>query len=232
VLVAAGDQVADALAVSRLLAEQGAHVVVGLGSEEGVRAAAEALGGDAAGERRGGSRPRSSTGRARRACATRSPGRRTAIGVGGRRARRGTRAARRGGAPAFGAWRFRGSFAEATDADVVRSSRASSPARWPSRGRSTAHWSDAADGARPRAVFLTNGSDGGANAYNDVLRAATEELVRVWRDESETDRAGAASRARCGATRSSAGATRNPTRCGSPRGRRPGCSSRRGASGR
>jgi malonyl-CoA reductase/3-hydroxypropionate dehydrogenase (NADP+) len=72
----------------------------------------------------------------------------------------------------------------------VRSSRASSPARWPSRGRSPRTGPTPPTRARPRAVFLTNGSDGGANAYNDVLRAATEELIRVWRDESETDRAG------------------------------------------
>jgi len=36
-------------------------------------------------------------------------------------------------------------------------------------------------------VFLTNGSDGGANAWANLLRSAMEELIRVWRDESAVD---------------------------------------------
>ena len=32
---------------------------------------------------------------------------------------------------------------------------------------------------------MSNGDDGHGNAYADILRAAIEELIRVWRDESE-----------------------------------------------
>ena len=39
VLVAAGDQIADALTIARVQADVGAHVLLGLGSEEGVQAA-------------------------------------------------------------------------------------------------------------------------------------------------------------------------------------------------
>jgi malonyl-CoA reductase/3-hydroxypropionate dehydrogenase (NADP+) len=39
----------------------------------------------------------------------------------------------------------------------------------------------------PRFLFLTNRSDGKGNITNNLLRAATEQLIRVWRDESETD---------------------------------------------
>ncbi|MDE2356385.1 MAG: SDR family oxidoreductase [Alphaproteobacteria bacterium] len=36
----------------------------------------------------------------------------------------------------------------------------------------------------PRAVFLTQNDDGHGNAYAELLRAAVNQLVRVWRDES------------------------------------------------
>jgi malonyl-CoA reductase/3-hydroxypropionate dehydrogenase (NADP+) len=49
--------------------------------------------------------------------------------------------------------------------------------------------------AQPRVVFLSNGDDGAGNVYADVLRAAMEELCRVWRDESVHDPAGAPARA-------------------------------------
>ena len=39
----------------------------------------------------------------------------------------------------------------------------------------------------PRFVFLTNPSDGQGNVYAQMLRAATEQLIRIWRDESEVD---------------------------------------------
>jgi malonyl-CoA reductase / 3-hydroxypropionate dehydrogenase (NADP+) len=39
----------------------------------------------------------------------------------------------------------------------------------------------------PRFVFLSNASDGAGNVYAHVLRAATEQLVRIWRDESAID---------------------------------------------
>ncbi|KAB7648918.1 SDR family NAD(P)-dependent oxidoreductase [Polymorphobacter fuscus] len=41
----------------------------------------------------------------------------------------------------------------------------------------------------PRFVFVSNGDDGAGNAYANLLRAALEELIRVWRDESAVDAA-------------------------------------------
>jgi malonyl-CoA reductase / 3-hydroxypropionate dehydrogenase (NADP+) len=41
----------------------------------------------------------------------------------------------------------------------------------------------------PRFVFLTNTSDGAGNIYAHMLRAANEQLIRIWRDESEIDTA-------------------------------------------
>ena len=39
----------------------------------------------------------------------------------------------------------------------------------------------------PRFVFLSNTTDGAGDIYANMLRAATEQLVRVWRDQSEVD---------------------------------------------
>jgi malonyl-CoA reductase/3-hydroxypropionate dehydrogenase (NADP+) len=41
----------------------------------------------------------------------------------------------------------------------------------------------------PRFVFLSNGTDGQGDVYANILRAATEQLVRVWRDEAAIDAA-------------------------------------------
>nr|WP_310524019.1 SDR family NAD(P)-dependent oxidoreductase [Polymorphobacter sp.] len=43
----------------------------------------------------------------------------------------------------------------------------------------------------PRFVFVSNGDDGAGNYYANVLRAALEELIRIWRDESAVDAAAA-----------------------------------------
>ncbi|KPF80805.1 SDR family NAD(P)-dependent oxidoreductase [Novosphingobium sp. AAP93] len=39
----------------------------------------------------------------------------------------------------------------------------------------------------PRFIFMSNASDGKDNVYANVLRAAIEQLIRIWRDESEID---------------------------------------------
>ncbi len=39
----------------------------------------------------------------------------------------------------------------------------------------------------PRFIFLSNATDGKGDVYAQVLRAAIEQLVRIWRDESEID---------------------------------------------
>jgi malonyl-CoA reductase/3-hydroxypropionate dehydrogenase (NADP+) len=46
----------------------------------------------------------------------------------------------------------------------------------------------------PRVIFLSNGDDGAGNVFADMLRAGVEQLVRVWRHEAALDhaRAGAA----------------------------------------
>ena len=54
----------------------------------------------------------------------------------------------------------------------------------------TRHWA-AAPGltSAPRFVFLSNESDGQGDVYPNILRAATEQLVRIWRDEAQSDAA-------------------------------------------
>lgn len=39
----------------------------------------------------------------------------------------------------------------------------------------------------PRFVFLTNPADGAGDVYANMLRAAREQLIRIWRDESRID---------------------------------------------
>ena len=39
----------------------------------------------------------------------------------------------------------------------------------------------------PRFVFITNTSDGAGDIYANMLRAANEQLIRIWRDESSID---------------------------------------------
>jgi malonyl-CoA reductase/3-hydroxypropionate dehydrogenase (NADP+) len=41
----------------------------------------------------------------------------------------------------------------------------------------------------PRFVFVSHASDGKGDIYGHILRAATEQLIRIWRDESEIDTA-------------------------------------------
>ncbi len=88
--------------------------------------------------------------------------------------------------PAYGAYRFRGGLTEVSDTDVdnflsTELAGAISVAR-----ELTRFWKDTAPkDSAPRAVFMSNGDDGHGNAYADMLRAAVEELIRVWRDESE-----------------------------------------------
>jgi malonyl-CoA reductase/3-hydroxypropionate dehydrogenase (NADP+) len=39
----------------------------------------------------------------------------------------------------------------------------------------------------PRVIFLSNGDDGAGNSYAEILRAGVEQLVRVWRHEAALD---------------------------------------------
>jgi malonyl-CoA reductase / 3-hydroxypropionate dehydrogenase (NADP+) len=179
VLLAAGDQVKDALTVARVQAACNAEVLLGLGSEEGVRAAQEALGAELADQR---IRP-----------------------VLLDRMRPDTvhalfESLRRDGEvvhgaiimPAFGAWRFRGRFTEASDSDVTTFIDGELSGTMLLARALTGFWKDIETtlGNPPSIAFLSNGDDEHGNTYADVLRAAVEELCRVWRDETEVQQAG------------------------------------------
>lgn len=174
VLVAAGDQVKDALTVARVQAGCSAEVLLGLGSEEGVHAAEDALG------------SHETDARIRPVLLDRT--RPETIEAVFRDLE--TRNALIDGAillPAFGAWRFRGPFSEATDADVTMFLEAELVGMMRLSQALTQFWQTHGDRLRnaPSIVFLSNASDGARNVYADVLRSATEEFCRVWRDESQ-----------------------------------------------
>ena len=173
VLVAAGDQVADALAIARVQAGCGAHVLLGLGSEEGVQAARAALQ-ESPSDRRIEpvlfDRRRIETLTAVLDRFTPGRGLHGAIVL-----------------PAFGAWRFRVPLADADDTDVD-TFLGSELAGAIGIARELARcWQRHAEpGSRPRVLFMSNGSDAAGNAYADIIRAGVEELLRVWRDEAES----------------------------------------------
>jgi len=173
ILVAAGDQVSDALAIARIQSNCGAHVLLGLGSEEGVQAARAALQDHAADQRIDAvlfDRSRADTLSALLGRLRPGQGLHGAIVL-----------------PAYGAWRFQTPLSEASDTDVdtflgAELTGAISIARELSRV-----WHKFAPrGSNPRTLFMSNGSDAAGNAYADILRAGIEELVRVWRDECES----------------------------------------------
>ena len=173
VLLVGGDRVDEALAIARVQAEVGAHVVIGLPREADCVVARDLLS-----EMRHGHRVQV------RAFDRTDPATMDAA-----------LAEDHGGPitgailmPAHGADRFRGSLCDASDSDMERFvddelGGAIAVARKLSR-----YWKERTDlQQEPRFVFLTNGSDGGANAWANLLRSAMEELIRVWRDESEVD---------------------------------------------
>jgi len=173
VLLAAGDQLDDALAIARLQARVGAHVILGLSREADCTRARDHLGEMAHGQQvdvRLFDRTDPATMDA--ALAEDHGGPITGAII----------------LPAHGADARRGPLCEASDDDMERFvddelGGAIAVARKLSR-----YWKERTDlQQEPRFVFLSNGSDGGANAWAHLLRAAIEELIRVWRDESEID---------------------------------------------
>ncbi len=90
--------------------------------------------------------------------------------------------------PAHGNGRLTGTLADASDADVdcfvdAELGGAIAVARTLSR-----YWQKHDSLVHdPRFVFIGNGSDGAGDIWNNLLRATCEQLVRVWRDESEVD---------------------------------------------
>ena len=173
VLVAAGDQVDDAVGIARLLAEVGAHVILGLAREGDCAQARDRLAGSRADQRidvRLFDRVDPATMDA--ALAEDHGGPITGAVI----------------LPANGADRFTGSLHGASDGDMEafvdeELGGAIAVARKLSR-----YWKERTDLLQePRFVFVSNGSDGAANAWANLLRSAIEELIRVWRDESEID---------------------------------------------
>ncbi len=181
VLVAAGDQVADAVGIARLLAEVGAHVILGLARESDCALARDRLAGLRSDERidvRVFDRVEPAT--MDSALAEDHGGPITGAVI----------------LPAHGADRFTGSLAAASDGDMEafvdeELGGAIAVARKLSR-----YWKDRDDLTQePRFVFVTNGGDGGGSserassglAWANMLRSSMEELIRVWRDESEVD---------------------------------------------
>jgi malonyl-CoA reductase / 3-hydroxypropionate dehydrogenase (NADP+) len=171
VLVVAGDQVDDALGLTRLLSEVGASVILGLAREADCADARERLA--------------SQRGQidVRLFDRTDPATMHAALGVAGDGPITGALIL-----PAYGPDRFRGPLSEAGDDDIAafiddELGGAIAIARMLSR-----YWQERSDLAdEPRYVFVSNASDGEANAWSDLLRAAMEELIRVWRDESEID---------------------------------------------
>lgn len=173
VLVAAGDQVTDALAVARVQANCGAEVRLTLGSEESVRAAEDALGLDAVDQRI----------RVSLLDRTREE---TVRGFFGEIAAAGETLYGAIIMPAFGAWRFRGDFVALSDSDVEAFLDGEIAGMMALARALTRVWQQPTGMVTDlRVVFLSNGDDGHGNVYADVLRGAVEELCRVWRDESD-----------------------------------------------
>jgi malonyl-CoA reductase/3-hydroxypropionate dehydrogenase (NADP+) len=176
VLVAAGEQVPDALAIARVQADRGAEVLLGLPSAAARDGVVEVLGDDAADLRIhpvvfDRSHPGSLPGAL--AALPRSAGPLQGAVI----------------LPACGPARFAGAFADAQDRDVADFLDLELSGLMAIARALTRHWAEhPPHTAAPRVVFVTNGDDGAGNRYADVLRAATEELIRVWRDESEVQR--------------------------------------------
>ena len=88
--------------------------------------------------------------------------------------------------PAFGNWRFKAPLAEASDADVDAFLRGELAGTIGIVRELSRLWRRLARaGVSPRIIFMSNGHDDAGNTYADILRAAIEQLIRVWRDESE-----------------------------------------------
>ena len=85
---------------------------------------------------------------------------------------------------------FAGALADATDAQVERFVDDELEANIAVARTLSRYWKRH-DGLlhAPRFVFVSNGDDGAGNQYANMLRAAQEELIRVWRDESAVDAA-------------------------------------------
>jgi len=183
VIVMAGDQVEDAVAIARMQVEAGADVIVGLSRESGCAEARDLVA--AAGL----------SSRIKVRECDRMDGASLASALRPWRDGDDDGGTERGpitGAivlPAYGPGRFRGPVLEASDEDMEAFVDEELHATIAIAQALTRYWIGRTDLAHePRFVFLTNGSDGEGNAWANCMRSAIEELIRVWRDESEVDR--------------------------------------------
>ncbi len=167
ILISAGNQLDDTLAMAGLFAGQGAKVLLGFHAQAALDDAAERL---PAGVK-----------------AVRFP-RHDHMAMDAELARFTAHVAPIDGAiilPTRGAGYFTGDLAQASDAAVERFvddelEGAIAVARTLDR-----YWQQSDDlPADPRVLFITNADDGAGNGWADVGRAAIEELLRVWRDEA------------------------------------------------
>jgi len=179
VLVVAGEELADALTMARVQAGCGAQVVLGVPSVEGLAWVAEQLADDARDRRIHAvvlvrTQPASldaSLASALAALPSAGPLQGAVI------------------LPASDVRRFSGPFADASDQDVAAFIDGELSGMMALARTLTRYWRDHPPRlASPRVVFVTGGDDGAGNRYADVLRSATEELLRVWRDESDVQR--------------------------------------------
>jgi len=175
VLVAGGDQSDEALAIARLQSDCGAEVLLGLGDPEALRSVSAALGDS----------PRDRRIRCLLFDRTAPASLGTTLGeLRGRCQRLHTAIV----LPAFGPHRFAGPFADMADADAMAFIDAELCGVMAIARALTRFWKDCSElSAAPRVVFVSNGDDGAGNHYADMLRAATEELIRIWRDETEVE---------------------------------------------
>lgn len=175
VLVAAGDDWEAALEIARIQIACGANVLLGLSRQADVavaqsRARAEAIGDALTIVRFNRTQPAAME-EALAAYSTANPPITGAIFM-----------------PTHAAGEFVGTLVDASDEDITdfmdkELVGAIALARTLSR-----YWKQHDDLLQaPRFVFMSNASDGKGDVYANVLRAATEQLVRIWREESEID---------------------------------------------
>lgn len=174
VLMAAGEQLADALAIARAQASLGAEVLLGLPTEELVRQAVGILDPTPEDRRitpvlldrmqpatiRAVLQPEAGHGRLSGAIVL----------------------------PAAGPHALRGPLSQVTDAEIeLFIEREIIGALVLARELSRFWHTQSGLEQIARVVFVTNGDDGAGNGVADLLRAAVEELIRVWRQESRAD---------------------------------------------
>ena len=174
VLVAAGDQVDDALGIARLQAEVGAEVVLAFRTQAAVREANAQL---------------TSVGHDARISIV-ALDRDDPEGMEQVLAEAAPRGMPLGCAivlPAHGATRFTGPISAAPVADIEAFLDDELAGAMALARALTRYWAQAPLARTPRFVMLTNDHDGAHDAWADLLRSAMEELARVWRDETTVD---------------------------------------------